>query len=86
MTLEICTQAHPEDVTGDKCVLCNRGDEQATDWVSCDRCGSWVHFSCDTRPDLGAFKVGPCLNPALALGRALALQRGNTTETCWTLQ
>ena len=50
-------QAHPEDMLGDTCALCARGDEQATDWVCCDRCGSWQHFSCDTRPGLGAFKV-----------------------------
>ncbi|CAK0786305.1 hypothetical protein CVIRNUC_009518 [Coccomyxa viridis] len=48
--------AHPEDMLGDTCALCARGDEQATDWVCCDRCGSWRHFSCDTRPGLGAFK------------------------------
>lgn len=50
-------QAHPEDVTGDKCGLCQKGDEQAHDWVCCDACGSWVHFSCDARPGLGSFKV-----------------------------
>ncbi len=50
-------QAHPEDVTGDKCGLCQKGDEQAHDWVCCDACGSWVHFSCDGRPSLGSFKV-----------------------------
>ena len=54
-----CMQAHPEDMLGDTCMLCARGDEQATDWVCCDRCGSWQHFSCDNRPGLGAFKVCP---------------------------
>ena len=42
-------QAHPEDVTGDRCALCGRGDEWATDWISCDACDCWVHFSCDPR-------------------------------------
>ena len=61
-------QAHPEDKLGDTCALCARGDEQATDWVCCDRCGSWQHFSCDSRPGLGAFKVRTwCAVSALCL-------------------
>ena len=50
-------QAHPEDVIREQCALCSRGDEHAHDWVCCDTCNTWSHFSCDTRPDLGAFKV-----------------------------
>jgi hypothetical protein len=49
-------QAHPEDVTGDKCAICGGSDEAATDWISCDSCNAWVHFSCDQQPQLGAFK------------------------------
>ena len=49
-------QAHPEDVTGDACSLCGGTDEVAGDWISCDACSAWVHFSCDTRPGMGAFK------------------------------
>ncbi len=49
-------QAHPEDVTGDACSLCGGTDEVAGDWISCDACAAWVHFSCDSRPGLGAFK------------------------------
>ncbi|KAK9822214.1 hypothetical protein WJX81_006927 [Elliptochloris bilobata] len=49
-------QAHPEDVTGDACSLCGGTDEVAGDWISCDACSAWVHFSCDQRPGLGTFK------------------------------
>ncbi|EFN52539.1 hypothetical protein CHLNCDRAFT_15191, partial [Chlorella variabilis] len=49
-------QAHPEDVTGDRCGICGRGDEHAADWLSCDMCDCWVHFSCDTRQGRGSFK------------------------------
>jgi hypothetical protein len=40
-------------VQGDTCTLCGHGEELATDWVSCDQCNTWVHFSCDKRPFLG---------------------------------
>jgi hypothetical protein len=33
---------HPEDVTGDTCILCSGSEQAATDWISCDSCGSWV--------------------------------------------
>lgn len=46
-------QAHPEDVTGDRCGICGRGDEYLSDWVCCDMCECWVHFSCDTRQSRG---------------------------------
>ncbi|PSC70291.1 AT-rich interactive domain-containing 4-like [Micractinium conductrix] len=49
-------QAHPEDLTGDRCALCGRGDDAGGDWVSCDACDSWVHFSCDVRHTRGSFK------------------------------
>lgn len=40
----------------DRCTLCGRGEEAgATDWIACDGCNSWVHFSCDKRPGLGTF-------------------------------
>jgi DNA-directed RNA polymerase subunit RPC12/RpoP len=49
-------QAHPSDVVVDRCTLCGRGEENgATDWIACDGCNSWVHFSCDKRPGLGTF-------------------------------
>ncbi|GLC45726.1 hypothetical protein PLESTM_001771400 [Pleodorina starrii] len=48
--------AHPEDVTTDRCVLCNGGDTVSSDWVCCDACENWAHFSCDKRPGIGAFK------------------------------
>lgn len=49
-------QAHPADVVVDRCTLCGRGEEGgATDWIACDSCNSWVHFSCDKRPGLGTF-------------------------------
>lgn len=49
-------QAHPADVVVDRCTLCGRGEEAgATDWIACDGCNSWVHFSCDKRPGLGTF-------------------------------
>lgn len=53
-------QAHPEDVIREHCALCNRGDDHAHDWVCCDSCNTWVHFSCDTRTSLGSFKVRRC--------------------------
>ena len=28
----------------------------AIDWICCDACKSWLHFSCDLRKDLHAFK------------------------------
>lgn len=43
-------------MTGDACSLCGGTDEVAGDWISCDACSAWVHFSCDARPGLGAFK------------------------------
>eukprot|EP00775_Hariotina_reticulata_P011312 gene11312-11462_t len=50
-------QAHPQDVVVDRCTLCGRGEEAgATDWIACDSCNSWVHFSCDKRPNLGTFE------------------------------
>ncbi|CAL8464121.1 g3656 [Coccomyxa elongata] len=49
-------QAHPEDIRQDKCEICNGSDESATDWISCDQCNKWVHFSCDRRPNMGSFK------------------------------
>ncbi|GIL72466.1 hypothetical protein Vretimale_4182 [Volvox reticuliferus] len=48
--------AHPEDVTLDRCVLCNGGDTVSSDWVCCDACENWAHFSCDKRPGIGTFK------------------------------
>lgn len=47
--------AHPQDVTLDRCVLCNGGDAVSSDWLCCDGCENWVHFSCDKRP-LGSFQ------------------------------
>lgn len=41
---------HPEDVTGDTCILCGGSEESATDWISCDSCGSWVRTCCDLLP------------------------------------
>lgn len=51
-----CAQAHPEDVIRDTCAICGGSDEAATDWISCDSCNNWVHFSCDGRTNLGTFK------------------------------
>ena len=78
-------QAHPEDMLGDTCALCARGDEQATDWVCCDRCGSWRHFSCDTRPGLGAFKVRPwCAMLALSyIGMGSASETAGCLHAPW---
>lgn len=54
--LSVRLQAHPADVVVDRCTLCGRGEEGgATDWIACDSCNSWVHFSCDKRPGLGTF-------------------------------
>lgn len=54
--LSVWLQAHPADVVVDRCTLCGRGEEGgATDWIACDSCNSWVHFSCDKRPGLGTF-------------------------------
>lgn len=44
---------HPDDITGDRCGICGRGDEHASDWISCDGCDTWVHFSCDERMSRG---------------------------------
>eukprot|EP00887_Chlorella_sp_A99_P000408 scaffold13.g408.t1 len=49
-------QAHPQDVRRDICSICRRGEEGGTDWVCCDMCDCWTHFSCDRRPYLGSFK------------------------------
>jgi hypothetical protein len=49
-------QAHPQDVATDRCTICSLGEEAgATDWIACDNCNCWVHFSCDRRADLGTF-------------------------------
>lgn len=64
--------AHPEDVTLDRCVLCNARDREggAADWLCCDCCENWVHHSCDKRPGLGQYKdytqVGGRLGAGLA--------------------
>lgn len=73
-------QAHPGDVVVDRCTLCGRGEEAgATDWIACDSCNSWVHFSCDKRPNLGTFddyanaeqpRSYQCPNCTRAAGRA----------------
>lgn len=57
MPLRSCAiQAHPADVGGDRCTICGRGEETGqVDWICCDSCNNWVHFSCDKRPNLGAF-------------------------------
>lgn len=47
------TQAHPADVHSGQCALCGQGEAFGTDWISCDMCDCWVHFSCDKRPFLG---------------------------------
>ena len=49
-------QAHPEDVGGEGCSICGGGEDVSADWISCDKCESWAHFSCDKRPSLGPFK------------------------------
>jgi hypothetical protein len=50
-------QVHPDDVTGDRCGICGHGDEHGSDWISCDDCDTWVHFSCDERmARAGTFK------------------------------
>ena len=36
------------------CTLCGC-HEGPTDWIACDKCDSWLHFSCDTRRGLGTF-------------------------------
>ena len=58
MTLQVTggQQAHPEDVGGEGCTICGGGEDVAADWISCDKCESWAHFSCDKRPDLAPFK------------------------------
>ena len=50
-------QAHPQDVQGEGCHICGRGDDQAGDWISCDTCEHWYHFSCDQRTNLAPFKA-----------------------------
>ena len=50
-------QAHPGDVQGEKCFICGKGDDSGSDWISCDKCEHWVHFSCDKRTDLAPYKV-----------------------------
>lgn len=52
----LAAQAHPDDVIGDTCAICGGSEDIATDWISCDQCDQWVHFSCDQRSYLGAFK------------------------------
>ncbi|KAL4422493.1 hypothetical protein ABPG75_008690 [Micractinium tetrahymenae] len=49
-------QAHLEDITGDRCGICGHGEEVAADWISCDMCDCWFHFSCDVRQARGTFK------------------------------
>lgn len=45
--------AHPEDLVGDICAGCGCGDDGGTDWISCDECTTWMHFSCDARGKTG---------------------------------
>lgn len=53
-------QAHQVDVAPDRCGLCVPGIEHpAQDWVCCDTCTAWLHFTCDTRSatgELGEYK------------------------------
>ena len=69
----IPTQVHPDDITGDRCGICGRGDEHASDWISCDGCNTWVHFSCDERMTRGA---------AAAEGAACSCQGSWRTSCC----
>ncbi|KAL6767970.1 CGL156 [Auxenochlorella protothecoides x Auxenochlorella symbiontica] len=47
-------QANPDDVTSGNCLVCGQG--AGDDWISCDNCDRWLHFSCDKRPHPGSFK------------------------------
>ncbi|RMZ54748.1 hypothetical protein APUTEX25_003126 [Auxenochlorella protothecoides] len=47
-------QANPADVTSGNCLVCGQG--AGDDWISCDNCDRWLHFSCDKRPHPGSFK------------------------------
>ncbi|KAG2446124.1 hypothetical protein HXX76_000723 [Chlamydomonas incerta] len=79
--------AHPEDVTLDRCVLCNARDREGgtADWLCCDCCENWVHHSCDKRPGLGQYKdytqgngrvyVCPSCSREQEAGEALKRQR-----------
>ncbi len=52
-------QAHPEDLTGGFCAICGGTEDVSDDWISCDLCDIWVHFSCDPRAQqdqLGSFR------------------------------
>jgi DNA-directed RNA polymerase subunit RPC12/RpoP len=71
----------------DRCTLCGRGEEAgATDWIACDSCNSWVHFSCDKRPGLGTFedyaeaeqpRSYTCPNCARGAARLTAAHKGS---------
>jgi len=49
-------ECHPEDLTSDRCAYCGGGEGPEKEWVSCEKCGCWVHFNCDQRPDIGTFQ------------------------------
>lgn len=48
--------AHPKDVAGDLCIICHRADSEEDDWLACDTCGRWSHYSCDARSGLASYQ------------------------------
>ena len=54
--LERYEESH-SDVATDMCKLCGISGVEGVDWVCCCKCDQWVHFKCDTRPELGCFSM-----------------------------
>lgn len=48
--------AHPKDVAGDLCIICHRADADQGDWLACDTCERWSHYSCDARSGLASYQ------------------------------
>lgn len=48
--------AHPKDVAGDLCIICHRADAEQGDWLACDTCERWSHYSCDARTGLASYQ------------------------------
>jgi len=72
-------------VLSDRCIICGSGEEQGlTDWIACDSCESWVHFSCDKRQGLGTFASYSGENgrtytcPSCTRNRSLPGERGGS--------
>ena len=71
-------QAHPEDVTGGVCAICGGGEDVGDDWISCDLCDTWVHFSCDPRAQQA--QLGPYREYASGSGRSFTCIQCNEVK------